>query len=315
MTDALAGAVPSPGAGDRVSKRMPGALAVPVICAIALLLVVSSSAQAAIYWTDSNAGTIGRASLDGSAVGRSFIDDPVNPWGIVANSGHLFWTDVNRGTISRARLNGRGVTRRFVRMPGWWTPIPRNLALDGRHLFWSHGDNFIGRSRINGRKVQPRFVDTRSSAVWGVAVGGRHIFWTSNDPAFDPPPRVGRARLNGTRVNRLFIKSPTGPGDMVRHRGFIYWTNSNTNSISRARLDGTGVRRRFVRTGNGVVSSVAVAGNYIYWTDYIRGTIGRARLDGNRVRRSFIRVGSSRGGLRGIAVVPAGGARSAEGRG
>jgi hypothetical protein len=91
--------------------------------------------------------------------------------------------------------------------------------------------------------------------------------------------------------------------------------NSNTESISRARLDGTGLRRRFIRTGDGVVSSVAVTGGFIYWTDYIRKTIGRARLDGSGVRRSFIRVGGTRGGLRGIAVVPERRAPSGGGRG
>lgn len=315
MKDTAEGSVLRTGGGGGLSLRSPLIVTLFPICLLVLLLAAPRPAGAAIYWTDSDSGTVGRASLDGSAVGRAFISDPVNPWGIVANSGHLFWTDVNRGTISRSRLNGRGLTRSFVRIPDGWTPDPRNLALDGRHLYWSHGNNFIGRSKINGRKAQPRYVDTRSSSVWGVAVSSRHIFWTSNDPAFDPPPRLGRARLNGTRVNRRFIESPSGPGDVVRHRGFIYWTNSNTGSISRARLDGTAIRRRFVTTGKGVVSSVAVAGNYIYWTDHVRGTIGRARLDGSGIRRNFIRVGSSRGGLRGIAVLPAGRARSAPGPG
>jgi hypothetical protein len=269
-----------------------------------LLLATPRDSRAAIYWTDANAGTIGRASLDGSAVGRRFAVDPVTPWDVAAGSRHLYWTDINRGTISRSRLDGRGLVRDFVRIPDSWSPIARNLALSSSYLYWSQGNNFIGRSRIDGRKAQPRFLDTRSSAVWGVALTGRHIYWTSNDPAFDPPPRVGRSRIDGSGVDRQFIRSATGPGDMARYRGHIYWVNSNTNSISRARLDGSGLKRRFVRTGEGVVSSVAVAGGFIYWTDYIRRTIGRARIDGSGVRRSFIRVGGTRGGLRGIAVVP-----------
>jgi hypothetical protein len=289
---------------------------VGVIAAVlGLATLAPGTARSAIYWTDINAGTIGRASLDGSKFGRRFIDDPVSPWGIATNRRHVFWTDVNRGTISRAGLGGAGLVRDFVAIPSFWSPDPRNLALDGYRIYWSQGNSLIGRSRIDGRKAQPRFLDTRSSAVWGVAVSGRHIFWTSNDPAFDPPPRVGRARLDGSGVAARFIASPTGPGDMDRHRGYIYWTNSNTNAISRARLDGSGLQRRFIRTGDGVVSAVDVAGGFIYWTDYIGKTIGRARLDGTGVRRNFIRVGGTRGGLRGIAVEPQRRAPSEPGRG
>jgi hypothetical protein len=275
-------------------------------CALLMFLPAPRPAGAAIYWTDLNAGTIGRASLDGSRVGRSFIEASVNPWGITADSRHIYWSDVNRDTISRARFDGGGLVRRFVRIPdtGWWDSTPRDLEINRRHIYWTSGTAFIGRSRVNGRAVDLRWIDTDSAAVVGLAISSRHVYWTSNEPAFDPPPRIGRARLDGSRVKRQFIRSATGPGGMARHRGFIYWTNSNTNSISRARLDGTVVNRRFIRTGDGVVSAVDVAGGFIYWTDYWRGTIGRARLDGSGVRRAFIRVGSSRGGLRGITVVP-----------
>jgi hypothetical protein len=297
-----------------VSRTIASGLLV-AFCALLMFLAAPRPAGAAIYWTDIDAGTIGRASLDGKNVGRDFIHDPVSPWDIVANDRHLFWSDVNRGTVSRSRLNGRGLIRSFLELPPWWTPDPRGLAVDRYHLYWTQPSVFLGRSRIDGRKAQPRFVDTRSGGVSGVAVSGRHLYWTSNEPAFDPPARVGRSRVDGSRVDKQFIRSATGPGDVTRRRGYIYWVNSNTESISRARLDGTGLRRRFIRTGDGVVSSVAVTGGFIYWTDYIRKTIGRARLDGSGVRRSFIRVGGTRGGLRGIAVVPERRAPSGGGRG
>ena len=268
------------------------------------LAALAPSAGADIYWTDSNAGSIGRADLDGTHVKRSFITKPVSPSGIAVDARHLFWTDVNRGTIGRAGLGGRGLIPDFVSIPNWWTPFPMDLSLDSYHLYWTQGSTFIGRARIDGRKAQPRFLDTRAGGVSGITTGDGHVFWTSND-GFDPPRRVGRAGLRGNKVTREFIRTGnTGPGNMARQGKFIYWVNSNTQAVSRARLDGTGVTRRFIDTGNGVPSAVSVAGGFIYWTDYVKRTIGRARLDGTGVRRNFIRVGGSRGGLRGIAVVP-----------
>ena len=304
----------------RFVRFVPRALVAALLTAVSSLVFFISApgpAAAAIYWTDLNAGTVGRASLDGSSVGRSFIKAPVNPSGITADSRHIYWSDINRDTISRARLDGSRLVRRFVRIPetGWWDSTPRDLAINRSHIYWTSGTAFIGRSRVNGRGVNLRWLDTDSAGVFGLTISRRHVYWTSNEPAFDPPPRIGRARLDGSRVTRQFIKSATGPGGMARHRGFIYWTNSSTNTIARARLDGTAVKRRFVRTGGGGVSAVDVAGGFIYWTDHIRGTIGRARLDGSGVRRNFIKVGSSRGGLRGITVVPQRRAPSEPGRG
>ena len=268
------------------------------------LAALAPSASADIYWTDSNAGSIGRADLDGTHVRRSFITKPVGPSGIAVDARHIFWTDVNRGTIGRAGLSGKGQIPDFVSIPEWWTPFPMDLSLDSYHLYWTQGSTFIGRARIDGRKAQPRFLDTRAGGVSGIATGRGHVFWTAND-GFDPPRRVGRASLSGNKVTREFIKTGnTGPGNLARRDNYVYWVNSGTQAVSRARLAGTKVTRRFIDTGKGVPSAVAVAGGFIYWTDYIRRTIGRARLDGTNVRPNFIRVGGSRGGLRGIAVVP-----------
>lgn len=295
----------SPGSATRVSRRL-ACFAGFWLAALAFALFASAPRAAAdIYWTDLHAGTIGRASLNGKNVRRGFIKDPVSPFGIAANSRHVFWTDTNRDTISRAGLNGGRVIRDFVRMPGFWTPSPFAVEVSGGRLFWTSGSTYIGRAWIDGRRAHPRYLETGSDIPNSVAVNRRRIFWSASER--QRPDTIGRALRNGKKALRSFINTRnTGPSGVGLGAGFIFWSNANTNSISRARLDGTGVRRHFIRTGrNGVVSDVDVAGGYVYWTDYIRGTIGRARLDGGGVRRNFIRASGNRGGLRGLAVVPA----------
>lgn len=266
-------------------------------------LLKAPEADARIYWTNISAGTVGSARLDGSGVRKGFIRGLVNPFGLDANGRHLFWADKNRGTIGRARLDGRGITRDFVRIPNWWTPAPIGVAVKRDRIYWVGGSNFIGRSRIDGRKAQPRFMRTRSSGIFGVAANRRHLFWTALER--DSAHTVSRSRIDGSRQDPRFITTKrTGPIDVEATGRYVYWANSNLNTIGRARVDGTHVNPNFIRTGNGVLSAIAVAGCRIYWADYVTGKIGRANLDGTGVRRSLIDTGSVRGALRGLAVVP-----------
>ena len=265
--------------------------------------VFAPGADARIYWTNISAGTVSSARMDGTGVRKGFVRGLVNPFGLAANGRHLFWADKNRGVIGRARLDGSRVSRDFVRIPDWWTPAPIGVAVEGDRIFWTNGGNFIGRSRIDGRKAQPRFMRTKSDGVFGVDANRRHIFWTALERY--SAHTIGRARIDGTRQDRRFITTrKTGPVDVAATGDYVYWVNSNTDSIGRARVDGTHVNRNYIRTGRGVVSAVAVAGCHIYWADYWTGRIGRARLDGTGVRRSFIETGTVRGALRGLAVVP-----------
>jgi hypothetical protein len=265
--------------------------------------VFAPGADARIYWTNISAGTVSSARMDGTGVRKGFVRGLFNPFGLAANGRHLFWADKNRGVIGRARLDGSRVSRDFVRIPDWWTPAPIGVAVEGDRIFWTNGGNFIGRSRIDGRKAQPRFMRTKSDGVFGVDANRRHIFWTALERY--SAHTIGRARIDGTRQDRRFITTRrTGPVDVAATGDYVYWVNSNTDSIGRARVDGTHLNRDYIRTGRGVVSAVAVAGCHIYWADYWTGKIGRARLDGTGVRRSFIETGTVRGALRGLAVVP-----------
>ena len=134
----------------------------------------------------------------------------------------------------------------------------------------------------------------------GVAVDADHIYWTSQNGM------IGRARIDGSRVDRNFIKAGTSDPSQISRIALavdaehIYWTDvgptgaPGAGSIGRANLDGTGVQENLV---SGVLFplSVAVGDSHIYWTDYTGGngspvetSIGRANLDGTGVDQDFI---------------------------
>jgi hypothetical protein len=70
---------------------------------------------------------------------------------------------------------------------------------------------------------------------------------------------------------------------------YVYWANSNYNTIERSNLDGTRVNPTFI-TAVKYSFGVAVSNQYVYWTDY--SGIGRANLDGSHVNDKFIPVPS-----------------------
>ncbi len=100
------------------------------------------------------------------------------------------------------------------------------MAVSGGYLYWANtggpdtadGGGTIGRARLDGTGVDLKFI-TGASFPTGLAIDSRYIYWTSwgnagaaagHHPPFSPGGAIGRARLDGTGVNRKFI---SGGGD------------------------------------------------------------------------------------------------------
>lgn len=130
-----------------------------------------------------------------------------------------------------------------------------------------------------------------------------YIYWTQGNGSGGP---IGRASLDGTRVNQEFITRASSTGIAV-DGAHIYWTNNvgDTETVGRANLNGTRVDRSFITLAGPSyahsIYGVAVDGTHIYWTEQSGNTttIGRANLDGTAVNQSFITAGS---GVFGVAV-------------
>lgn len=73
----------------------------------------------------------------------------------------------------------------------------------------------------------------------------------------------------------------------ARASAFVYWADTQKQTIGRANNDGSGVNDAFITTGE-LPFAVAVDAAHIYWVNQNSGTIGRAKIDGSEVNNNFI---------------------------
>ena len=205
----------------------------------------STSTLSQMYWRDSAAGTIYRASLDGSNV-EVLLTGLEGP-GVLAldvAGGQMYWTDWGEtgvGTIYRASLDGSNVEAFLAGVAG--ETIPFFLALD---------------------------------------VAGRQMYWTTFGEA--GAGIIYRASLDGSNVEALLtgLEQPGGLALDVAG-GQMYWTDWGAGTIYRASLDGSNVEVLLTGLEEPSVLALDVAGGQMYWTDPEEGIIYRASLDGSNV--------------------------------
>ena len=107
-------------------------------------------------------------------------------------------------------------------------------------------------------------------------------------------PTIARANVNGSGVDRSFIRLGGPTCGVAVDGSHIYWTDSNHDAIGRANLDGSAADPTFISGVLPYNCGLAVDGAHIYWSN--RATeqsgqsplISRANLDGSGVEPSFI---------------------------
>ena len=196
-----------------VASRPRTTVAVLAAAFLLLGLALASGADAAVYWSNSTASTIGSANNDGTAVNQAFIDVS-RPRGIASDGAHVYWT--NGADIGRANIDGTGVNQNFI------TGVDASaVAVDAAHVYWDTRDGSIGRANLDGTGVNQSFIP-QVGAVFGVAVDRAHVYWSTFGS-------IGRANLDGTGANQNFILFDPLldlPCGVAVDAGHLYWANS-----------------------------------------------------------------------------------------
>lgn len=203
-----------------------------------------------LYWTGTVDGSIGRATINGAGVDRSFltlpeIDPDTGAQHVAADSTYLYWTEQHNGheTIGRANLDGTGIDEEFVK----GIAIPFALAVDDAHIYWADQSG-IGRANLDGTKPNNRFISAKY--VYGVAASSTHIYWTNYGGRMGRLGTIGRANLDGSKPNARFITGAHSPHALAVDNRYVYWDNE-TGNLGRARLDGKNVSQAFIRRAGG----------------------------------------------------------------
>ena len=152
-----------------------------VALAIACSLSLAGQASAFIYWTDGNAGTIGRASSEGSHVEPAFITGADAPCGVTADDEFIYWAE-SAGTIGRARLDGTHVNHSFITGPYLWC----GPSTDAGQLYWAVAKNTnagrvgsVGHASASGVGVNENFI--QDPFGWAIATASfdGYLYWTN----------------------------------------------------------------------------------------------------------------------------------------
>jgi virginiamycin B lyase len=249
--------------------------------AVAVCWAWAGHAQAYVYWANRDAGTIGRANLDGTGVNQSFIAGASSPWGVAVDAEHVYWANSDGNAIGRANLDGTGVDQSFIAGAG----TPYGIAVDGQYVYWA--DNVsarIGRANLDGSGVNPSIIPSFLVGFpVGVAADGRYVYWVNGANA----GAIVRANRDGSGAEAGFIAAASEPWGLAVDAEHAFWANGATGTIGRADLDGSAVDQSFIAGAN-VPFGVAVDDGHVYWANFLTNTIGRANLDGSGVDQSFI---------------------------
>jgi len=181
-----------------------------------------------VYWADRLTNQIGRANLDGSGVERDFIDGADYPCGVAVDGSYLYWSNRDSNAIGRAWLDGTHVEQEFLSE----VDQPCSVAVTPTQIYWTslEGGAFdpgsIGRAPIAGGPVENEFIPDIYEA-FSLAADSTHLYWTDegwenlqqgDDPTAVPAGAVGRARLDGTEVERRWIPTALAHGVAVDSR-------------------------------------------------------------------------------------------------
>ena len=188
--------------------------------------------------------------------------------------------------MARQRVSDAGLAGALLAALALLIAVPGARA---NFVYWTSGDpnSSIARAKLNGGGLDKSFV-TGLNHPHGVATDSRFIYWTQGDSTNGS---VGRANLNGSAANQLFIPHEAGVGDpsgIAVTPSAIYWQHDG-NEIGRANIDGSGVDPNFI---SATTSSCGLAAdsNFLYFLNTGGTRIGRASLDGSSVAPDFASI-------------------------
>jgi hypothetical protein len=213
-----------------------------------------------MYWTDTNAGVISSANMNGTETQIVIDDSGLEPLGIALDvaGGKVYWTD-SEG-VKRANLNG-GEKQLLTK-----EPARGFLALDltARRMYWADWPS--GDIKTAAMALEPKVTNivTKQLTPFGIAVdhAGGKVYWLelNLNKKKSEKNEIRRSKLDGTEVQTLLERPGAGfEGGLAIDpaAGKLYWGEAETHDIAVANLDGSQARTLF-STGEAIPEGLAV---------------------------------------------------------
>jgi hypothetical protein len=225
------------------------------------------------YWANPEAGTIGRATLDGTTeVDPDFIPAPDagKPQWVAVSAGHIYWTNTGdgedgNGTIGRADIDGDNPDLDFIT----GASNPQGIAVNATHVYWANGGKAgnasgLGRADLDGGSAEQSLGGLDWNAI-GLALDTSYLYFSS-DSGTDNEGFIRRIPLANLNQFPEVIVIDTGRiRGLAVDIGHIYWANNPASEIGRADLDGSDPESEFIKDAGRPVG-LAVSAAHVYWS-------------------------------------------------
>ena len=202
-------------------SRPAAALLAAVTLACLASLALAARADAFVYWTNANTGSIGRANQDGGGANQFFITGCTHPLAVTVDDQYIYWSNESKQAIGRANLDGTGVDQEFVKGVSDWI---YGLTVTDDYIFWTTPDAVLGRANIDGTGVRNSFLSSPDESGWDVYAYGKYVYWSFNDGLYKG---LHRAKLDGS--DRTSILQGTNMAwdaqGLWVGQTYIYWAN------------------------------------------------------------------------------------------
>ncbi|HWI95920.1 MAG TPA: hypothetical protein VNS60_07640, partial [Solirubrobacterales bacterium] len=213
-----------------------------------------------VYWTNTEAGTIGRADIGGANPEPSFISGLENPEGIAVDSGHVYWAEARdraegHGTIGRATLAGTSIEKEFIS----GASDPHGVAVNSQYVYWSNGAiNYLGRATIAGASPEQFF--HYAEHPWGIAANETNVYviWSAEYA------NMFEYTLDGEFAGFANLGEGIEARGIAIDSSHVYWSDAGKGRIGRLGLDLSNADPKFITSVHGVFGLAADAG-HVYW--------------------------------------------------
>jgi sugar lactone lactonase YvrE len=216
--------------------------------------------SAHVYWTNTEAGTIGRADIGGANPEPNFITGLENPEGIAVDSSYIYWAEARDheegdGTIGRSTLAGASIEKEFIA----GASDPRGVAVNSEDIYWTNGaTSQIGRSTLAGASPEQSFHYLENG--WGIAVNASNIYAIE----VGQYASIREYTLDGAFAGQESLGEHTEARALAIDSNHLYWSDTGKARIGRLDLDFGNANPKFI-TSVYSVFGVAIDAGHVYW--------------------------------------------------